>query len=283
MQTLEQAEQLLHQGGFKQVVSLLTPVIEGGTDNYLPYLYRGVALLQMGRHQDAINDFTGCLELNNGAASAYANRGSAYDQMGRPDLAIQDHNSAIRIQPGECQHYYNRGLAYDNKGDFNQAVEDFSRALELEPSYREALQWRANCLRKLGRNEEAAADERLAGGACDQNFSSAAPPGLGCLVQLMLMFGGPFLLGTMGLGSWVWVLGLILGVLLVDAVVCRVQKPSAWRISILTTRAVLFVPCGAGCYALGGWLATLASANLVAGIGLAVFFALGLAFTQMQK
>ena len=52
--------------------------------------------------------------------------------LGKIDQAIDDYNEAIRLDPYFWDGYYNRGMAYFFKEDYEQALSDFSEAIRVD-------------------------------------------------------------------------------------------------------------------------------------------------------
>jgi tetratricopeptide (TPR) repeat protein len=62
--------------------------------------------------------------------SAYYNRGIAHIELGRYQQAIEDYNEAIKLKADDMEAYYNRGLAYLQQGNFAQGCRDAQKACE---------------------------------------------------------------------------------------------------------------------------------------------------------
>ena len=75
------------------------------------------------------------------------NRGIAYVELGQYQMAIEDYNKAIRLKPGiMLQAYNNRGNVYTKLGQYQMAIEDFNKAIRLKPDYAYAYNNRGICL-----------------------------------------------------------------------------------------------------------------------------------------
>jgi len=96
---------------------------------------RGSLRDDLGRHAEAIADFTAALKLVPNDPATLILRGNALDASGERELAIADYSEAIRINPGDASGYYNRGTVFMDKGDTERAAADFRKALEIEPRY----------------------------------------------------------------------------------------------------------------------------------------------------
>ena len=63
---------------------------------------------------------------------AYVNRGLAYMQLGQYEKAIDDFSEAIRLEPTRAEHYFKRGVAYEQVGNNEKAADSFASAIELD-------------------------------------------------------------------------------------------------------------------------------------------------------
>ena len=59
--------------------------------------------------------------------------GLASLNKGEYDTAIQDFTEVIRLEPKVAMAYSNRGNAWDAKGDFSKAIRDYREAISLDP------------------------------------------------------------------------------------------------------------------------------------------------------
>lgn len=62
----------------------------------------------------------------------FTRRGAHYLNLGRFDEAIDDFNLVIRNRPDFAFAYYDRGRCYFSKGDFKKARKDFLKSIELD-------------------------------------------------------------------------------------------------------------------------------------------------------
>ena len=92
---------------------------------------QGYKLLNYGRYDEAIKEYTEAIELAPNFTEAYNTRGIAYVQQGELDQAIADFDKAIELDPELAKAYNNRGYAYYLKGEVAKAVSDFEKCIEL--------------------------------------------------------------------------------------------------------------------------------------------------------
>lgn len=97
------------------------------------YDNRGAALESLGRHDEAIADFTHALALDPHDSLAYSNRATAYLASNRQELAIADLTAVIRDEPANGHAFYERGTAYERGGALDNALADYRNAVRLNP------------------------------------------------------------------------------------------------------------------------------------------------------
>lgn len=93
----------------------------------------GSALVNDREYREAATTFTHAIDLYPEFAEAFSGRADAYNRLGEYDLALADSNWAITLSPGFASAYNNRGAAYYLQGKYELALRDFSRAVELDP------------------------------------------------------------------------------------------------------------------------------------------------------
>lgn len=82
-------------------------------------------------------------------AEAFNNRGVAYLDLGESQLAIDDYNEAIRLKPQRAEFFNNRGIAYAKMGDIKRSIEDYDQAILLKQNYTAAYNNRGTAYRSL--------------------------------------------------------------------------------------------------------------------------------------
>ncbi|HEY6456267.1 MAG TPA: tetratricopeptide repeat protein [Steroidobacteraceae bacterium] len=120
-------------------ISSCTMVIEQGnvgkTNTAKLYVARGTVLNDLGKHDEAIADFTHAIALDPHDQIAYSNRAAEYLTSSRFELAVADLTEVIRADPANGMAFYNRATAYERSGERNKALEDYRNAARLLPSF----------------------------------------------------------------------------------------------------------------------------------------------------
>ena len=84
----------------------------------------------LGNYQVAIADFDLSIELGD-STDAYAFKGRALTEIGRYEEAISCFNTAIKNAKKAINLHYLRGLTYKRMGEVNLACDDFYKSIEL--------------------------------------------------------------------------------------------------------------------------------------------------------
>jgi tetratricopeptide (TPR) repeat protein len=96
---------------------------------------RAEALHALGKHDEAIADYTRAISLAPRDMTAYSNRAALYLASERLDLAIADLTKVIGSEPANGTALYNRGVAYQRTGKDDKALNDFRAAAGLTPPF----------------------------------------------------------------------------------------------------------------------------------------------------
>jgi tetratricopeptide (TPR) repeat protein len=160
-------------GVWKNTMVFWNYVIEKEPDR-VPQAYnnRGLALKNIGRLHEAIEDFDRAIALNPEYTLAYNNRGVTFKKAGMLREAIADFDKAIALTPSYYKAYNNRGSAYGKIGLFDKAVEDFDKAISLNPSFYETYLNRGVMFGEAGMLDKAieSFNQAIAG---DPNYADA--------------------------------------------------------------------------------------------------------------
>lgn len=122
----------------------------------------GLALMAVGRLQEADAAFSEAIQIDPRAARTYHNRALARFAMGQHPAALQDAETALRIDPSLAKVFLLRGMILAKATRHIEAIANITEALRLQPDDPEALRHRAASLRAIGREDLARHDEDLA-------------------------------------------------------------------------------------------------------------------------
>jgi Tfp pilus assembly protein PilF len=99
-------------------------------------LLRGITYLRRNENEQALADFDAVLTRSRRQPEAIVNRGLALLGLGRHGEAVAAFTEALGFGVSHPHMaYYNRGAAREALGDMRGAMEDYSTALEIEPDW----------------------------------------------------------------------------------------------------------------------------------------------------
>lgn len=165
---LEGTEQSLRKE-YARAIKTLSKALDLNPQEATAYMHRGIAYLESGEVEKALQDFNQSLALEPNAL-AYYNRASAWLERKEYDLALRDLDEAIALAPQDKEIYLLRGIVYSERGivysereDQERALQDVERAIALR--HKGGKRAKAIVLERAGRDEEALAcwDEALRG------------------------------------------------------------------------------------------------------------------------
>jgi len=94
--------------------------------------------------------------------TALVDYGNALDDLGRGDEALQQYRTAINLDPKSAAAYYNMGLVHQNEGRFAEARAAFDKAASLNPDDPDAIYQRGVTLGDIGDISSALSDVQRA-------------------------------------------------------------------------------------------------------------------------
>ncbi|KAG6545276.1 hypothetical protein Mapa_013389 [Marchantia paleacea] len=110
---------------------------------------RGIAEVNSGKYDKAVDIFTQLDKENIGSTSALIGRGTAYAFQRKLDLAIADFSKAIELDPKALEAWKRRGQARAATAPSLEAIADLSEALKLDPNSPDTLNERGVVYYKL--------------------------------------------------------------------------------------------------------------------------------------
>lgn len=122
------------------------------------HFYRGYALHQAQRFQEAIEALSLCIHLDPGNADAYLLRGNSYKCLERWENAIADVQKAVSLQPFDSQKHLLLGFVLRRMDNPEKAIAAFTERLKLSPNDTIALRFRGDCYENTGKDDEAISD-----------------------------------------------------------------------------------------------------------------------------
>lgn len=108
--------------------------IDAAPDWVEAHINLGTTLYQIGRMEEAREEFAVAVELEPTNALAEFNLGCVFEQLGRPDDAIYHLVRAIELAPELADAHLNLALAYERSGNIQNAIRHLSSYLRYEPN-----------------------------------------------------------------------------------------------------------------------------------------------------
>ena len=97
-------------------------------NNAVLLLNLGILQRQLQLYDDAYISFTASLSGSDNSPLVLHNRASLLVDLGRYDEAMEDYNEILKQDPDDVEAYYRRGLLFLEKGDRTMAEADFQAA-----------------------------------------------------------------------------------------------------------------------------------------------------------
>ena len=114
--------------------------ISGGAEESGELHYRtGNLRLEDGDFQAALTEFNLLLEEDIANPAGLLGRALALKELGRLDEALEDVSTAIELKPDFAAVYANRGIILDHLGHYEEAILDYRKAVQLDPDFSDAL------------------------------------------------------------------------------------------------------------------------------------------------
>ncbi len=152
---------LLETGGYGQAAQLADQVLDldgvGGGNRLAALSNKSMALLRLGRFDDALAAVDLALSLDEGQATGHSNRGSALFGLGQYEEALAAFDRALALRPGHGVTLINRAAVLRALRRPAEALAATDAALSAQPDSPAGLLNRAAALLDLERNEEALA------------------------------------------------------------------------------------------------------------------------------
>jgi WD40 repeat protein len=109
-----------------------------------PYYKQGLAEINLGRYQEAIDSFDKAQKNNSNYQELYYNKGLAYYYQKNLGQAINSYGEEIKRNPEFLEAYYQRGKTYHENNNLDSAKADLEKVLNQDKQYIEAEMELAN-------------------------------------------------------------------------------------------------------------------------------------------
>ncbi len=129
--------------------------VKANPDDAMAWNNRGVALGELGRYEEALENCDKAVQLNPNLVEAWSNRGATLGILGRYEEMLENCDRAVQLNPNLAEVWSNRSVALVNLGKHDEALENCDRAVQLNPNLAGAWGSRGLVLERLGKYEEA--------------------------------------------------------------------------------------------------------------------------------
>ena len=145
-------------GVYRDAETLWRTTLAGNPNCAVAHDGLGYVLLQVGKADEATEQFQLALQNDPGYAQPRYNLGRVLSQKGDVDGAIGQYQQALQINPDYAQAHKNLGALLLQKGDVDGAMPHFQRALQINPKNAEAHFNLGNAEMRNGSVDEAIAE-----------------------------------------------------------------------------------------------------------------------------
>jgi tetratricopeptide (TPR) repeat protein len=152
---LDEAHALIHLRRWREAEEACVGVLKGSPDKLQALVFRGQALLQLNRTEDAVFSLERATKLAPSDAWVWDELASAYCRLGRHEDELTAAIRVCELNPQEVQAWTNRGTAADEAGRPAEALAAFERLSEFAPERGEGWIGQAGILLRQGRTTEA--------------------------------------------------------------------------------------------------------------------------------
>ncbi len=150
-----QASGLHRAGRLAEAAALYRKVLDHRPNHFDALHMLGVAQLQAGHFQEALQVMDEALQINSSDPGLHYNRSIALQELQRPREALASLDHALALKPDYAEAWNNRGTVLRNMQHLDEALTSYRRALELKPNHTGACYNISRVLLAQGRVEEA--------------------------------------------------------------------------------------------------------------------------------
>ncbi len=154
-ETLGQALSLHRAGRASDAARLYRQILQGQADHADALHLLGVASLECGQPQEALDWLRRATAVAPGNAVCHISLGQALTAQGRLEEAIDANRRATELAPDQVEAWFALGIALQSAGRAMEAVGAYERVLELHPRHADACNNLGSALDQSGELEKA--------------------------------------------------------------------------------------------------------------------------------
>ena len=141
-----------------KAIKLSNELITINPTNEYYLLTRGIFLEDIGKTNQALNDFTNAIKINPHYTDAYLQCADLFLKTDKLDLAFSNIFIALKLEKEYFLSYFYAGLAFLQKDEFEKALKCINIAIEINPRYAYLYSNRGLVYESLGKTNLAIKD-----------------------------------------------------------------------------------------------------------------------------
>ncbi len=130
----------------KRALALAEKAVAADPRSAAAHLLRGRARELLGRHEEAVADFTRAIELGPKAAAAYDLRGSEQFKRGRIAESLADFDRVLKLRPDAFAGHWKRGITLYYAGKYDDGRKQFEGYEKVDTNDVENAVWHFLCV-----------------------------------------------------------------------------------------------------------------------------------------
>ncbi len=134
----DQGQMLLRQNQTQEAFDLFEQALKADNRNHSAWLWRAMALTDMGRFNDALSSYDQALEIEPDNARVWNSKGALLTELGRAEAALECLDRALQLSTSDAKikaiFWLNQGKALFILKRYREAREALVRSYQLDPS-----------------------------------------------------------------------------------------------------------------------------------------------------
>ena len=150
-----EAVALVDIGKYQEAMEIFKKLIEKNPQNARYYAWLGVVLFKMNRYEEAVKETQRALDLEPDNAVYHDGLGATLHEMGRYEESLKETQRALELEPDNAEYHKSLGVTLHKMGRYEEALKEKQKAVELEPDNAGCHNSLGVTLHEMGRYEEA--------------------------------------------------------------------------------------------------------------------------------
>jgi lipoprotein NlpI len=146
---LKEANAAWKRAATDEALTLAGKAIALEPKNPAPLLFRGRLYETLGKHDQAVADFSAAIALDPKSAPAYYHRGSEQFKRGKIAESLADFDKQLELQPDDRPGHWKRGISCYYAGKFEEGKKQFEGYEKVDTNDVENAVWHFLCNARL--------------------------------------------------------------------------------------------------------------------------------------